>query len=79
MEGWNDLRNELAKNETLRDIGDLLILDDSEKQTFRPNPHIHAVLNVNVDNLLELYCRAKTSGNKRLVTMVDRASVGDHP
>jgi hypothetical protein len=77
---WDDLRKELAKNETLRDVGDLLILDDSEKQTLRRNPQIHAVLTVNADNLLELYCLAKTSGSeRRLVTMVDRVSVGDHP
>ena len=73
---WNDIRKELAKNETLRDVGDLLILDGTKP---RRNPQIHAVLTVNADNLLELYCHAKTSGNERLVTMVDRASVGDHP
>ena len=76
---WADLREELAKNETLRDVGDLLILNDSENPTPRRNPKIHAVLTVNADNLLELYCLAKTSGKHRLVTMVDRASVGDHP
>lgn len=76
---WDDLRKELAKNETLRDVGDLLVLDDSEKRTLMRNPQIHAVLTVNADNLLELYCLAKTSGKHRLVTMVDRASVGDHP
>jgi hypothetical protein len=76
--GWTGVRKELAKNKTLGEVGDLLILDDSQKQA-RRNPQIHAVLNVNVDNLLEVYCLAKTSGNKHLLTMVDRASVGDHP
>jgi hypothetical protein len=36
------------------------------------------VLTVNADNLLELYCEAKT-GRRHIVTMVDRASVGEHP
>lgn len=57
-------------------MGDLLIVDD--EGTPRRNPQVHAVLTVNADNLLELYCQAKTLGN-RLLTMVDRASVGDHP
>lgn len=76
---WDDLRKEFVKNKTLRDVGDLLILDDAENQPPRRNPQVHAVLTVNADNLLELYCLAKTSGKERLVTMVDRASVGDHP
>jgi hypothetical protein len=78
--GWGDLKNKLAKNETLRDVGDLLIVDDAKKHAPKRNPRIHAVLTVNADNLLELYCLAKTSGSEQCpVTMVDRASVGDDP
>jgi SIR2-like domain len=36
------------------------------------------LLTSNVDNLLELYCAAKTGG-RRIVKLADRASVGDHP
>jgi hypothetical protein len=70
------LLTELEQNKTLKAVADLLIID-SEKP-YRRNPQIHAVLTTNADNLLELYCQAKTSG-EHLVTMVDRASVGDHP
>jgi SIR2-like domain len=73
---WKELLNSLQKNKTLTAVADLLIID-SEKPYSR-NPKIHAVLTTNADNLLELYCQAKASG-ERLVTMVDRASVGDHP
>jgi hypothetical protein len=45
---------------------------------FKRNPQIHAVLTFNADNLLELYCEAKT-GRRSVVTMIDRASVGEHP
>ena len=73
---WNALLTELEQNKTLKAVADLLIID-SEKPYTR-NPQIHAVLTTNADNLLELYCQAKASG-EHLVTMVDRASVGDHP
>lgn len=66
----------LQANRTLEAVGDLLITDDGAGP--KRNPQIHAVLTSNADNLLELYCEAKTGG-KRVITMVDRASVGDHP
>jgi hypothetical protein len=74
---WSEALKALECNKTLAAVGDLLIADD-DKTGLRRNPQIHAVLTVNADNLLELYCEAKTNG-KRVITMVDRASVGDHP
>jgi hypothetical protein len=74
--GWGDVLKSLQANKTLEAVGDLLITDDGTGP--KRNPQIHAVLTSNADNLLELYCEAKTSG-KRVITMVDRASVGDHP
>jgi hypothetical protein len=74
---WNRVLAELRRNETLTAVGELLIIEEGDN--FRRNPQIHAVLTVNADNLLELYCRARTGGKRRLLTMVDRASVGDHP
>jgi hypothetical protein len=78
---WTNILKELAKNETLRDVGDLLLSRDSKKKNeFVRNPLIHAVLNTNADNLLLIYCLAKTSGPKGCpITIVDRASVGDDP
>ena len=73
---WQELLNGLKKNKTLEAVADLLIIDS--ENSHRRNPQIHAVLTTNADNLLELYCQARTSG-ERLLTMVDRASVGDHP
>jgi hypothetical protein len=74
--GWADVLKALQANKTLRAVGDLLIMNDGARATH--NPQIHAVLTFNADNLLELYCAAKTRG-KRLLTLVDRASVGEHP
>jgi hypothetical protein len=73
---WDKCRDALARNMSLAAVGDLLIIGDEDQ--WRRNANIHAVLTVNADNLLELYCRAKARG-RRLVTQVDRASVGDHP
>ncbi len=78
--GWKDwprIVDSLRKNRTLEVIGDLLIVDG--KGGLKPNPQIHAVLTTNTDNLLEIYCYAKTWRRRPIVTMVDRASVGDHP
>jgi hypothetical protein len=66
----------VKENETLEAVGNLLVIGEESK--LRRNPQVHAVLTTNADNLLELYCQAKTRGH-RLVTSVDRASVGDHP
>lgn len=74
--GWSEILQALERNETLDAIGKLLIVFDGEAP--RRNPQIHAVLTTNADTLLELYCEAKAEG-KRVVTMVDRASVGDDP
>jgi hypothetical protein len=74
--GWPELATALQTNETLKAVADLLIVYDGTKP--RRNPQIHAVLTVNADTLLELYCEAR-AGGKRVVRMVDRASVGDHP
>jgi hypothetical protein len=62
-------------------VGDLLILEKGKGEKGpRRNPQIHAVITVNADNLLELYCHARLSGAKgKVLTMVDRPSVGDHP
>jgi SIR2-like domain len=73
--GWSDVLKLFQSNKTLETVGDLLIATGDEP---RRNPQIHAVLTFNADNLLELYCEAKTGG-KRVVNMIDRASVGDHP
>jgi hypothetical protein len=74
--GWGDVLKALQANKTLEAVGDLLITYDGTVP--KRNPQIHAVLTFNADNLLELYCQAKTGG-RRVVTMVDRASVGEHP
>jgi|ERR1700688_4446094 SIR2-like domain len=74
--GWGDILKVLECNQTLKEVGNLLVLFDGTKP--RRNPQIHAVLTSNADNLLELYCEAKTNG-KRVVTMVDRPSVGEDP
>jgi hypothetical protein len=74
--GWGDVLKVLQTNKTLQTVGDLLMTYDTAGP--KRNPQIHAVLTVNADNLLEIYCEAKTC-NKRIVTMVDRASVGEHP
>jgi len=74
--GWGNVLKVLQANKTLKAVGELLIINDGAKT--RRNPQIHAVLTFNADNLLELYCAAKTGG-KRILTLVDRASVGEHP
>jgi len=74
--GWQSVADALGANRTLAAIGDLLIL--KEGAGFRRNPQVHSVLTSNADNLLELYCMAKTGGRHAL-NSVDRASVGDHP
>jgi SIR2-like domain len=75
--GWPQVHSELKQNKTLAAIGELLIVDDDQVAP-RRNRQVHAVLTVNADNLVELYCESRTNG-RRVVTMVDRASVGDHP
>jgi len=74
--GWKNVLAGLQANKTLEAVGELLINDYVGEP--KRNPQIHAVLTVNADNLLELYCEARTGG-RRVVTLVDRASVGDHP
>ena len=74
--GWTRVLRCLESNKTLATVGNLLIVHSQRKP--RRNPQIHAVLTFNADNLLELYCRALTKG-RHIITMVDRASVGDHP
>jgi hypothetical protein len=73
---WKDVVGKLEQNKTLRAVGELLLLQSEGE--WRRNPQIHAVLTTNADNLLEVYCQARASG-RRPLTMVDRASVGDHP
>ncbi len=78
---WDECCDALAQNRSLAAVGDLLVTDDPVIQgraPWRRNPQVHAVLTVNADNLLELYCQAKTRGH-RVIAQVDRASVGDHP
>ncbi len=74
--GWDDVLKVLQANKTLEGVGNLLITYDGG--VAKRNPQIHAVLTFNADNLLELYCEAKT-GRKLVVTLVDRASIGEHP
>lgn len=74
---WEEVVTKLGDNKTLRAVGELLIVEKQEQR--RRNPQIHGVLTTNADNLLEIYCRARCAGKSRIVTMVDRASVGDHP
>lgn len=73
---WEPLLTELRRNVTLKEIGDLL-LDRTDGAT-AVNPKIGAVLTTNADNLLQTYVMGRASG-RRLLTTVDRASVGDHP
>jgi hypothetical protein len=74
--GWDKILKTLKGNKTLKAVGDLLI--SGKGTNVRRNPQIHAVLTSNADNLLEIYCLARTRG-KLLLTWVDRASVGEHP
>jgi hypothetical protein len=74
---WNEVVTELQQNGTLAAVGELLIVE--EQQQLRRNPQIHAILTTNADNLVEIYCRARSAGRSRILTMVDRASVADHP
>ncbi len=73
--GWRDIHSALARNRTLKTVGDLLF--DHSLESAR-NRRIHSVITVNSDNLLELYCQARADG-ARILTTVDRASIGDHP
>ena len=74
---WTDIKKEIADhNQTLEAVGDLLLGPQAEPPA--PNPQIHAVLTVNVDNLLQSYVMACANG-EWILTTVDRPSVGDHP
>jgi hypothetical protein len=73
---WEPLLTELRKNATLAAVGNLLV-DQKEGETI-VNPNIGAVLTTNADNLLQTYVMG-LAGGRRLLTTVDRASVGDHP
>jgi len=73
---WEPLLTELRKNTTLAAIGDLLTHQSHGEVIV--NPKIGGVLTTNADNLLQAYVMGK-AGGRRLLTTVDRASVGDHP
>jgi SIR2-like protein len=73
---WEPLLMELRKNTTLAAVGDLLT--DHYRGKAIVNPKIGAVLTTNADNLLQAYVMGR-AGGWRLLTTVDRASVGDHP
>jgi hypothetical protein len=73
---WTPLVMELQNNTTLAAVGDLLL--DPGAPEARANPKIGAVLTTNADNLLQTYVMGR-AGGRRLLTTVDRASVGDHP
>lgn len=74
---WRRILAHLRTNKTLAAVGELLVVDGREN--LRRNPQVHAVITTNADNLLQIYCRARADGERRIVTTVDRASVGDHP
>lgn len=74
--GWNHVLRALMTNKTLEAVGNLLLL--GEGPTLRRNPQVPAVLTSNVDNLLAIYCLARSRG-KRVLTWIDRASVGEYP
>jgi hypothetical protein len=73
---WEPLLKALGKNATLAAVGDLLLGQNGGATTV--NPKIGAVLTTNADNLLQSYVMGR-AGGRRLLTTVDRASVGDHP
>jgi hypothetical protein len=73
---WQPLLTALRKNATLAAVGDVLLDSNGGKAVV--NPKIGAVLTTNVDNLLQTYVMGR-AGGRRLLTTVDRASVGDHP
>jgi hypothetical protein len=73
---WQPLLTELRKNATLAAVADLLIDQNSGEAAV--NPKIGAVLTTNADNLLQAYVMGRARG-RRLLTTVDRTSVGDHP
>ena len=79
-EQWPEVLRSLRANRTLEAIGELLVTEGGPGGSdLQANRQIHGILTTNTDNLLEIYCIAKTHGKRRLLTMVDRASVGDHP
>jgi hypothetical protein len=73
---WQPLLRELRKNTTLAAVGDLLL--DPKVDQPAVDPQIGAVLTTNADNLLQTYVMGR-AGGRRLLTTVDRPSVGDHP
>jgi hypothetical protein len=73
---WKPLLTELGKNTTLGAVGDLMVRQ--YRGDVIVNPKIGAVLTTNADNLLQAYVMGR-AGGRRLITTVDRASVGDHP
>ena len=62
------------KNQTLVAVANLML----NTAPLRCNPNIHAVMSVSADNLLQSYIMALAEG-KRIVTTIDRPSVGEHP
>jgi hypothetical protein len=73
---WQPLLMELRSNTTLAAVGDLLL--DQNAGEAVGNPKIGAVLTSNADSLVQTYVMGR-AGGRRLLTTVDRASVGDHP
>ncbi len=61
-----------ANNSTLRAIGAMCARRIPETDTYEANPHIAAVVNFNLDALLQTYIYARY--HKRLVRTVERAS-----
>lgn len=73
---WQPLLMELRKNTTLAAVGDLLLDQNGGEAVV--NSRIGAVLTTNADSLVQTYAMGLARG-RRLLTTVDRASVGDHP
>jgi|GEM_PF-1207399 len=64
------------RNKTLSAVGSLCVerIMVGKKRRFIANPHIHAIVNFNLDALLQAYVVARFG--KRLVLTVERASAG---
>ncbi len=72
-------RHMYKNNKTLSAVGSLCVerIKVGKRQRFIANPHIHAIVNFNLDALLQAYVVARFG--KRLVLTVERPSAGLKP
>lgn len=64
-------------NQTLRAVGSLCVIRNPGKTSCRRNPHIHAIVSLNLDALLQVYI--KNRYDKYITRTVERATAETHP